>query len=70
MIWDFRIMSVVSSCTESVLEDVPVALDKNMYSEHRQETRQVRRPFTRSLITATQETTAADSRYVHALDSR
>jgi hypothetical protein len=70
VIWDFRIMSVVSSCTESVLEDVPVALDKNMDSEHRQETRQVRRPFTRSLITATQETTAADSRYVHALDSR
>ncbi len=70
VIWDFRVMSIVSSCTETVLEDVPVALEKNIDSDLRQETRQVRRPFTRSLITVTQEATAADSRYVHALDSR
>jgi hypothetical protein len=71
VIWDFRLMSIVSSCTETVLEDLPVAsLEKHTDSDHRQDSRSVRRPFTRPLVAAAQEATAADSRHVHVLDSR
>jgi hypothetical protein len=69
-IWDFRLMSSVSSCTETVLEDLPVtSSQKQADSEQRHETRSVRRPFTRPLIAAAQEATSADSRSVHVLDS-
>jgi hypothetical protein len=69
VIYDFRLMSIVSSCTETVQEDVPVVrADKQTDFEHRQETRSVRRTFTRSLTAAAQEATSSDSRLVNALD--
>ena len=70
VIFDFRLMTIASSCTETVQEDVPVVnTEKQTDFEHRQETRSVRRPFTRALIAAAQEATSAESRYVHTLDS-
>lgn len=70
VIYDFRLMSIMSSCTEMVQEDVPVVRsDKHTDFEHKQETRSVRRTFTRPLIAAAQEATSSDSRLVNALDS-
>jgi hypothetical protein len=71
VIWDFRLMSIVSACTETVTEIVAATRsEKHTDFEHRQETRTVRLPFTRPLISAAQEATASDSRLVHVLDSR